>query len=212
MVSSHIIRKDGSFVIQNADGAQSSYFEQIREIFSELNGKNVEQYVKELQSAMNTGQDYSNVIQIGAERRHMHCTGLPYSEWYLVTVMPFGSMDEAVTELGEQMIWLTLSGCALILLALLLVFIRYFSLTRRQMAELNQARETAIQANKAKSEFLSNMSHDIRTPMNAIVGMTAHCDRQYHRLAAGAELPEKNQFVQQAFAWPYQRHTGYVQN
>ena len=173
MVSSHIIRKDGSFVIQNADGAQSSYFEQIREIFSELNGKNVEQYVKELQSAMNTGQDYSNVIQIGAERRHMHCTGLPYSEWYLVTVMPFGSMDEAVTELGEQMIWLTLSGCALILLALLLVFIRYFSLTRRQMAELNQARETAIQANKAKSEFLSNMSHDIRTPMNAIVGMTA---------------------------------------
>ncbi len=38
--------------------------------------------------------------------------------------------------------------------------------------EADHAREIAEAANKAKSEFLSNMSHDIRTPMNAIVGMT----------------------------------------
>ncbi|MBC8569485.1 response regulator [Zongyangia hominis] len=47
---------------------------------------------------------------------------------------------------------------------------------------LRDAYEAANKANLAKSEFLSRMSHDIRTPMNAIVGMTAiaatHLDDQ----------------------------------
>ena len=51
---------------------------------------------------------------------------------------------------------------------------------RQKMAELermNEALEDALKAaeaaNEAKSSFLSNMSHDIRTPMNAIMGMTS---------------------------------------
>lgn len=41
------------------------------------------------------------------------------------------------------------------------------------LRELKQALMMAEEANQAKSDFLSNMSHDIRTPMNAIMGMTA---------------------------------------
>ena len=36
-----------------------------------------------------------------------------------------------------------------------------------------EALQTAENANKAKTDFLSNMSHDIRTPMNAIIGITS---------------------------------------
>ena len=44
---------------------------------------------------------------------------------------------------------------------------------RLQQQALEDACRVAKHANQAKTEFLSRMSHDIRTPMNAIVGMTA---------------------------------------
>lgn len=44
---------------------------------------------------------------------------------------------------------------------------------QRQNAELSEALRACEEENRAKSSFLSNMSHDIRTPMNAIMGMTS---------------------------------------
>lgn len=43
---------------------------------------------------------------------------------------------------------------------------------REYQAKLEEALLAAKEANKAKSKFLSHMSHDIRTPLNAIIGMT----------------------------------------
>ncbi len=60
--------------------------------------------------------------------------------------------------------------CALVIVILIFVlFVRYSNQHRK---ELEKAREEAYAASQAKTDFLSRMSHDIRTPMNGIVGMT----------------------------------------
>lgn len=66
------------------------------------------------------------------------------------------------------------------------VFVEYaWNITdrhRKSEEALRNALAAAEHANKAKTTFLSNMSHDIRTPMNAIIGYTAlaatHIDNQ----------------------------------
>lgn len=96
-----------------------------------------------------------------------------------MTVMPYGAMDETVSHFSAIQVTSIFIGSGIILFGLLVVFILYLNLSRRQMEELEKAREEAVHATRAKSEFLSNMSHDIRTPMNAIVGMTGHCGCQH---------------------------------
>ena len=68
----------------------------------------------------------------------------------------------------------------IIALIIVLLVVRRAERMRRQLEErkklqtaLNAALEAAQAGNKAKTVFLNNMSHDIRTPMNAIVGFTA---------------------------------------
>ena len=71
-----------------------------------------------------------------------------------------------------------ISAMALLILLAVISFIRVqrssqmVKLEQETNKELNQLRMVAESANAAKSTFLNNMSHDIRTPMNAIIGFT----------------------------------------
>ncbi len=180
LIYSHVVRKDGSFVIRSSDAYRENYFDRVRAVYEDVDGKTPEEYIAELEAAMQAGEDYSAMVQMSGERLHMYCSALPNSVWYLVTLMPYGALNESVEDLGARSLFAALGGCAVILLALLAMFLGYFTMNRAQMKELDEARQAAEEAKRAaelasrsKSEFLSNMSHDIRTPMNAIVGMTA---------------------------------------
>lgn len=172
-VYSFIIRRDGSYIIRSSDAYRENYFDRVNDIYQEVDGQSPEEYLNELREAMNKDEEYSGEATIEGERRHLYCTRLAHSEWYLITFMPYGTIDTIVNGLSHQWVMMAMIGGGAIIVALLLVFSKYFGLTRQQMKELDEARKDAEHANRAKSEFLSNMSHDIRTPMNGIMGMTA---------------------------------------
>lgn len=83
--------------------------------------------------------------------------------FYPSTVTWFQSEKEIVTDV--------LVGVVIASISLGIAMYIHFRIYRKQQVFLTQAREEAMEANRAKSTFLANMSHEIRTPINVMLGM-----------------------------------------
>lgn len=173
-VYSHIIRRNGSFVIRSASEVDgySNYFDQIHSMVDSAS-EEAERHIDELTQKMEKDEIYSGAMNTIDGRIHLYCEKLAYSEWYLVTIMDYDVLDVLINHLNFQWGIMATITCIVIAAVLMGIFLVYIKFNRQNTKQLEFAKESAVKANQAKSEFLSNMSHDIRTPMNAIVGMTA---------------------------------------
>ena len=175
-----IIRDDGSYVLHNHPVDEDNYFDQVEQLYETCSGKDPAQYAQEFRAAVAANTDYTSEVLISGQRWNVYCSSLPNSEWHLLLKISHNTLDETISLLQRMWSYLSIGGCCLIVCALLFVFVGYYRLTKMQMNALDDARKTAEEAmlsaersSRAKNEFLSNMSHDIRTPMNGIMGMTS---------------------------------------
>ncbi len=174
MMSICIVRNDGSFVINTGSLGQETPSKPLHELFSPGKyGVNEEYSAQAFAAALQNTQEYTATIAIGEEEQKLHSTPLPNSEWHLVSIMPYNQINNILDALNIQRTKFTVFSCLSVLILMLLIFIGYFRMANSQIKELEHSRRETAEASRAKSEFLANMSHDIRTPMNAIVGMTA---------------------------------------
>lgn len=173
MVYSFVIRKqDGAFVVRNEDAYRDTYFDRINAMYEDYDGMTADNYINEVSRAMKNNETYKASFKINGDSRMLVAQPLSYSDWYLITFMSYQEMGGLLNENNSMISHIFNQYLIIICIVFLIVFSSYAIYTYGQLKKQQKLKEEAISANKSKSEFLSNMSHDIRTPMNAIVGMT----------------------------------------
>ena len=141
-----------------------------------LHGTSFESARKELEA---NGTVYSNAILDGEEYFYS-MYHMQNAEWTLVFLVNANAVAMNTVELVKTTIIavMTFAVFMIIVCALLIFWMqrhqqeKELAIVEQNNAVLEKLNQELQSANKAKSDFLANMSHDIRTPMNAIVGIT----------------------------------------
>ncbi len=173
-----IVLTNGSYVLSSTEVKETSFFKHIQKMQSFV-GRSVEEGTAYIEAAMARGDHFFGTVVFNGEERNIY--GAPAQEpkdWYFVLSMPEGASEHMIFDQNAAIVSAFLIGSLVILLLFFSVFVFYLKVSRQQVKEIEAARKEAEEANQAKSIFLSNMSHDIRTPMNAIIGFTNLASRE----------------------------------
>ena len=153
-----MIDADGDYIIKGHSYKNSNLFE----FYKSYNA--VDTTAQELFAEITSSTGSATMKNSRGEECILAFTPIAATEgWTLLSLMPM--KDLSVNTENWLLIWFVSVGLLLLFvfdLTVMLYFNKKLQLTAKEAAA----------ANKAKTDFLSTMSHDIRTPMNAIIGLT----------------------------------------
>ena len=159
-----MIDASGDYILKGYSFKNSSFFE----FYRSYNKTDNESSGKLLEKITSTTGSVSMINSHGQECILAFTPVSASAGWTLLSLVPAKDLHV------ERNNWLLFGVVSVGLLILFLCDLFYMlSLNKRLQITASEAES----ANKAKTDFLSTMSHDIRTPMNAIIGLTTIADK-----------------------------------
>jgi signal transduction histidine kinase/ActR/RegA family two-component response regulator len=169
---SYVIDKNGDIIVRPQDRHSNRTFSNAFDVISA--GGNSEESLETLRQAIVEGKSGIMYCDFDGEAIVIAFSAIAGTEgWSLLSLIPEASFVAHLDSIMRMSYWLII--VLAILLVIMLIYFFYRNLLKQKEKDNIILMETAQKAeaeNLAKSQFLSHMSHDIRTPINGIMGMT----------------------------------------
>ena len=159
-----IIDAESSYIIRGRSFKNSSFFE----FYKSYNQPGVAAQQQLFGDIMSGTGSFIMLDSRGRERIVAHTPITSTKGWVLLSTTPVSDLKANIVD------WLLIGVVTAGLLLLLVTDFLYMLSFNKQLRVMARKAESA---SKAKTDFLSTMSHDIRTPMNAIIGLTAIAEK-----------------------------------
>ena len=182
--SVYVLDNDG-FKLFNANDTELLKGHNVYTVLSRMSYLHGSSFAEAKERLDRTGSCYSNAVLDGTEYFYA-LKQMENAQWTLAFLVP--AKYVAVNTQKLVTIVMVIIIVIAMVFSVITVFVGWSLLRQKQQQELRQAQDIAAEAlqsaeraSKAKTDFLANMSHDIRTPMNAIIGITTLMKNELHQ-------------------------------
>ena len=195
--SVYVLDEDGMKLF-NSSTVELVHGYNIYSVLKQMKYYHNQDFNKTLKQLEETGSAYSSAVLDGVEYYYA-IANLDYAEWTILFMVPASCVAVNTVRLTKTVMVIVL-GFAMIMAIVLVAVVstmihiqqkKVLDLERENNHKLAEALDMAREANRSKSTFLANMSHDIRTPMNAIIGITALIEHDVDNAAKVKEYAKK---------------------
>jgi signal transduction histidine kinase/ActR/RegA family two-component response regulator len=170
---SYVIDADGDIIVRPQDRYSNRTFNNVFDVINA--GANSLESLETLRNAIDQGKNGIMTCNFDGEAYVIAFSAIQGTDsWSLMSLIPKAAFTAHMDSI-MRVSYLVIISLAIVIVVML-IYVFYWNQLKQKEKDniiLVEAAQKAEAANLAKSKFLSHMSHDIRTPINGIMGMTS---------------------------------------